>query len=88
MDEVSGYIYAYAPLCWAVLAGFGGLVVTLSPETAASSTRLLHPLGDPSFSVAYYFWLDRAFFGCRVDDSNPFGHPGWDDILLGYFDHE
>ena len=32
MDEVANYIYTIGPLCWAVLAAFGGLIVALSSQ--------------------------------------------------------
>jgi hypothetical protein len=32
MAEIASYIYVVGPLAWAVLAGFGGLIVTLSPH--------------------------------------------------------
>jgi hypothetical protein len=32
MAEIANFVFVIGPLSWAVLAGFGGLVVTLSPQ--------------------------------------------------------
>jgi len=32
MDEISGYIYIFAPVCWALLNVIGGIVATISPK--------------------------------------------------------
>jgi len=55
MAEVANYVYVFGPLCWAVLAVFGGLVVTLSTQHARLARGFFILSAIPLFLVPVAF---------------------------------
>lgn len=55
MSEVANYIYVVGPLGWAVIAGFGGLVVTLSPQHIRIARAFFLFSAFPLFAVPITF---------------------------------
>jgi hypothetical protein len=56
MAEIASYIYVVGPLAWAVLAGFGGLIVTLPPPFAIGP-RIFCFLHPSALRGTYYNWM-------------------------------
>jgi hypothetical protein len=53
--EITNYIYTLGPLGWAVLAGFGGLVVALSPQHVRLARGFFILSALPLFTVPITF---------------------------------
>jgi hypothetical protein len=53
--EITNYIYTVGPLGWAVLAGFGGLVVALSPQHVRLARGFFLLSALPLFAVPITF---------------------------------
>jgi hypothetical protein len=53
--EITNYIYTVGPLGWAVLAGFGSLVVTLSPQHVRLARGFFLLSALPLFAVPITF---------------------------------
>jgi hypothetical protein len=55
MVEVASYVYVFGPLCWAALAAFGGLIVTLSTQHLRIARGFFIVSAIPMFLVPITF---------------------------------
>jgi hypothetical protein len=53
--EIANYIYIAGPLCWAVIAAFGGLIVTLSTHHLRLARGFFLASALPLFAVPITF---------------------------------
>jgi hypothetical protein len=61
MDEISSYLYAFAPVCWALLNVIGGLVATISPHGLRQARIWFLLSAIPAFVLPIAFgWTARS----------------------------
>jgi hypothetical protein len=74
MDEVATYIYVFAPVCGALLAGIGALVVTVSSQRLRQARACFVLSALPLFLVPITFgWTAHApFVGLAVASTSGF----------------
>lgn len=55
VEEIPGYIYVFAPLCWALLVAIGALVIAISAAELRQARRWFLASGVPIFLVPLTF---------------------------------